>query len=279
MKLTTSTALEPFADAIGKAAMINAIKAGCEGSYAGALGGLEHLIYSICQQHPEALAVVNDYIARHAPQPNPASKVDFEKMHELLAAEPEHTLEGWTPTSTKAAESMRRQQALERELLRPLREKREAQAKQLMGEYWDAHPQELQALLEEQSSPIGPTLEKSADLWGGPSLLTPPISGIPADTSHAATPVEATDLSSPALPATPESSASAVPPAGIHGQALHAEASSPTAPKTTHAVHALPADSPSACGEAEPSSCSSAHPGEACGDINCDGHCPVLKAA
>lgn len=66
MKLTTSTPLKPFAEALGNAALQSSIEALGERSHAGALGSLESLLYSICQQHPKALAVVNEYVERHS---------------------------------------------------------------------------------------------------------------------------------------------------------------------------------------------------------------------
>jgi hypothetical protein len=67
MKLTSSTPLKQFADTISDAALQSSVEALGERSHAGALGSLESLLYSICQQHPKALAVVNEYIERHTP--------------------------------------------------------------------------------------------------------------------------------------------------------------------------------------------------------------------
>ena len=81
MKLTSSTCLHSFAQALSAAARQSAADAGCPGSYAAALGSVEHLLYTVCQLHPEALAVVNDYLDRHTPEAQPATETCGDQHH------------------------------------------------------------------------------------------------------------------------------------------------------------------------------------------------------
>ncbi|MCF7788636.1 MAG: hypothetical protein K9N47_21110 [Prosthecobacter sp.] len=194
-------------------------------------------------------------------KPNPAHKEALEKMHELLTAALQH---------------VKQQEA---ELLKPLRDHYTEMAKKILKE---EEERIAQAQPEEEEVPhatTDSTADKSDDLWGGPR--SQPRRGKHADTSHAATPEEAINPPTPALPGDPESSASAAPPACQCDQAPHDAASSLSAPTSTHAAHGLPADNPSACGEAMNSSAkpsASAAAGkqtaeDSCGDINGDGLC------
>lgn len=68
--LTTQHTLREFTETLSPAAMLHAIDAVGDRSYPAACGSLQSLLFNICQSHPKALDLVNDYIAR-APAPQP----------------------------------------------------------------------------------------------------------------------------------------------------------------------------------------------------------------
>lgn len=68
MKLTRTTRPQEFFRALGDASMRSSIKAVGEKSHAAACGSLECLVFHICRLHPQAMACVNEYIARNQPE-------------------------------------------------------------------------------------------------------------------------------------------------------------------------------------------------------------------